>query len=351
MTTALRTRQKALATLGIPLDLEPMEAKLVSELPKDGAWQYEPKWDGFRCLAFRAGGAVDIKAKSGKSLARFFPEVHQNLQALAANAFVLDGELVIPVGGGLSFDALQMRLHPAESRIARLAVETPATFIVFDCLLRKAGQSLLAKPFEERRAALEEFFDGVEDHSGLSITPFTREQRKAKRWLANRQASVDGVVAKRLALPYQPGERAMLKIKNLRTADCVVGGFRYETGRKLIGSLLLGLYDDKGLLHHVGFTSALADSEKPALTKRLEKLVAPPGFTGDAPGGPSRWSTARSAEWKPLRPTLVVEVRYDHVTGNRFRHGTGLVRWRPDKAPEQCTFEQLPGAVPAMELQ
>jgi ATP-dependent DNA ligase len=351
MKSAPRTRQGGLAALGIPLDLAPMEAKLVSELPKDAGWQYEPKWDGFRCLAFRAGDEVEIKAKSGKSLSRFFPEVLENLRALAAKAFALDGELVIPVEGGLSFDALQMRLHPAASRIARLSVETPATFIVFDCLLRKPGQSLLAKPFDERRAALEGLFEDLREHSGLSITSCTHELRKAKKWLGDRQASVDGVVAKRLALPYQPGERAMLKIKNLRTADCVVGGFRYESGRKLVGSLLLGLYDDEGLLHHVGFTSALADSEKPALTKRLEKLVAPPGFTGDAPGGPSRWSTARSAEWMPLRPTLVVEVRYDHITGKRFRHGTGLVRWRPDKAREQCTFEQLQGAVPAIELQ
>jgi ATP-dependent DNA ligase len=351
MKSALKTRQGGLAALGIPLDLAPMEAKLVSELPRDAGWQYEPKWDGFRCLAFRAGDEVEIKAKSGKSLSRFFPDVLENLRALSAKTFVLDGELVIPADGGLSFDALQMRLHPAASRIARLAVETPATFIVFDCLLRKAGRSLLQKPLEERRAALEGFFEDLREHSGLSITPFTRELRKAKKWLSDRQVSVDGVVAKRLALPYQPGERAMLKIKNLRTADCVVGGFRYESGRKLVGSLLLGLYDDEGLLHHVGFTSALADSEKSALTKRLEKLVAPPGFTGDAPGGPSRWSTARSAEWKPLRPALVVEVRYDHITGNRFRHGTGLVRWRPDKAPEQCTFEQLPSNVPAIQLQ
>jgi len=328
-----------------------MEAKLVSDLPKDAGWQYEPKWDGFRCLAFRAGEEVEIKAKSGKSLSRFFPEVLQNLRALAAKTFVLDGELVIPIDGGLSFDALQMRLHPAQSRINRLAVETPATFIVFDCLLRKAGQSLLAKPFQERRTVLEGLFEAIGDHTGLSMTPLTRDLRKAKKWLSDRQVSVDGVVAKRLALPYQPGERAMLKIKNLRTADCVVGGFRYETGRKRVGSLLLGLYDDEGLLHHVGFTSALADSEKPALTKRLEKLVAAPGFTGDATGGPSRWSTARPAEWQPLRPKLVVEVRYDHVTGNRFRHGTSLVRWRPDKAPDQCTFEQLPHVAAAIELQ
>jgi ATP-dependent DNA ligase len=250
-----------------------------------------------------------------------------------------------------SFDALQMRLHPAASRIEKLSKATPATFIVFDCLLRKARQSLLLEAFEQRRAALEALFEDVIEEAGLTITPFTRDMRKAEKWLNDRQVSVDGVVAKRLDLPYQAGERAMLKVKRLRTADCVVGGFRYETGRKLVGSLLLGLYDKDGLLHHVGFTSALADTEKPALTKRLEKLVAPPGFTGDAPGGPSRWSTARSAEWQPLRTKLVVEVRYDHVTGNRFRHGTGLVRWRPDKAPGQCTFEQLPAAVPTIGLQ
>jgi ATP-dependent DNA ligase len=351
MKSALRAPQAGFAALGIPLDLAPMEAKLVSELPTDAGWQYEPKWDGFRCLAFRAGDEVEIKAKSGKSLSRFFPEVLGNLRAFSVKTFVLDGELVIPVKGVLSFDALQMRLHPAESRITRLSAETPATFIVFDCLLRKPGQPLLAKPFEERRTALEAFFEGAGKHSGLSLTPYTRELRKAKKWLSDRGVSVDGVVAKRLALPYQPGERAMLKIKNLRTADCVVGGFRYETGRKMVGSLLLGLYDNEKLLHHVGFTSALADTEKPTLTKRLEKLVAPPGFTGNAPGGPSRWSTARSAEWQPLRPKLVVEVRYDHINGNRFRHGTGLVRWRPDKAPKQCTFEQLRGAAPAIKLQ
>ena len=340
----------SLTTLGVPLGLAPMEAKLVTRLPTDAAWQFEPKWDGFRCLAFRAGDDVEIKGKSGKSLSRFFPEVLQNLKAIARQSFVLDGELVIPVSGVLSFDALQMRLHPADSRIQRLSHETPATFVVFDCLLRKARQSLLQKPFEVRRAALEADFEGIGEDARLTITPFTRDISKAKKWLNDRQISVDGVVAKRLDFPYRPGERAMLKVKRLRTADCVVGGFRYETGRQLVGSLLLGLYDKEGLLHHVGFTSALADTEKPALTKRLEKLVAPPGFTGDAPGGPSRWSTARSADWKPLRAKLVVEVRYDHVTGNRFRHGTMLMRWRPDKAPAQCTFEQLPAAVPAIAL-
>jgi ATP-dependent DNA ligase len=241
----------------------------------------------------------------------------------------------------MSFDALQMRLHPAASRIERLAGETPATFVAFDCLQGQPRASLLDKPFLHRRKALEAFFARVGERDDLTLTRFTRDHRTAKRWLDRPRASLDGVVAKRLDLAYQPGERAMLKVKCLRTADCVVGGFRYETGRRLVGSLLLGLYDEQGRLNHVGFTSGIPNSEKTALTKRLEKLIAPPGFTGDAPGGPSRWSTERSAAWEPLRPTLVVEVRYDHVTGGRFRHGTKLVRWRPDKAPSQCTMEQL----------
>jgi ATP-dependent DNA ligase len=331
--------KSALAELGVPLTLAPMEAMLAPELPKEPGWQFEPKWDGFRCLAFRAGRDVEIKAKSGKSLSRFFPEALDNLRALPAKQFVLDGELVIPVEGELSFDALQMRLHPAESRIRRLAQETPATFVAFDCLLRKARQPLLDRPFQERRSALEAFL--ARDRNGIALTPFTRDLRKARSWLARRQLALDGVIAKRLDMPYRPGEREMLKVKRLRTADCVVGGFRYGSGERRVGSLLLGLYDDAGLLHHVGFTSAISDKDKPALTARLEKLIAPPGFTGDAPGGPSRWSTERSAEWQPLRPKLVVEVRYDHVTGDRFRHGTRLVRWRPDKSPRQCTFDQL----------
>jgi ATP-dependent DNA ligase len=316
---------------------------LVRDLPRDAeGWQFEPKWDGFRCLAFRAGSELEIKAKSGKSLSRFFPEVLANLRELSHGSFVLDGELVIPFDGGFAFDALQMRLHPAQSRINRLAQERPATLMAFDCLLTTPGQPLLDRPFVQRRQALEGFFDDIGKAHGLALTPFTRDLRKARRWLSGSQASLDGVVAKQLDLPYRPGERAMLKIKRRRTADCVVGGFRYESKRRRVGSLLLGLYDKFGLLQHVGFTSALADIDKRALTERLEKLVAPPGFTGAAPGGPSRWSTERSAEWQPLQPTLVVEVEYDPVTGDRFRHGTRLVRWRPDKAPHQCTFDQLP---------
>lgn len=327
--------------LSIDSDIAPMEARLVEKLPRETGWQFEPKWDGFRCLAFREGLEVELKAKSGKSLNRFFPDVVEAMLALPQRQFVLDGELMIAAEGGFSFDALQMRLHPAASRVAKLAREQTATFVAFDCLLSSRGRSLLAEPFLRRREVLEAFVARAGESDALALTPFTRDVKQAERWLDSIKAQTDGVVAKQLDLPYEPGERAMLKVKRLRTADCVVGGFRYESGSRLVGSLLLGLYDDEGLLHHVGFTSAISASEKPSLTKRLEKLIAPPGFTGDAPGGPSRWSTDRTAAWEPLKPKLVVEIRYDHVTGDRFRHGTKLIRWRPDKAPRQCTMEQL----------
>jgi ATP-dependent DNA ligase len=228
--------------------------------------------------------------------------------------------------------------------VRKLSTEHPATFIAFDRLLSARGRSLLGVAFEERHAALEALFARIGESEAMTPTPFTRDLKQAERWLRGAQVQTDGVVAKRLDMIYTPGERAMLKVKRMRTADCVVGGFRYETGRKVVGSLLLGLYDENGKLHHVGFTSSLSTAEKPELTRRLEKLIAPPGFTGDAPGGPSRWSTERSAEWQPLKPKLVVEVRYDHVSSGRFRHGTRLLRWRPDKAPRQCTFEQLEGS-------
>jgi len=331
--------------------LVPMEARLVDTLPAGEGWQYEPKWDGFRCLAFRDGADVTLKAKSGKSLSRFFPEVVANLKALRTRCLLIDGELLIREGKDFSFDALQMRLHPAESRIKRLAADAPATLVAFDCL-RTAGKDVSHSPFSKRRAALERFFESIDDVAGLALTPFTRELAIARGWLGHRRVALDGVVAKRLDLPYLPGERAMLKIKKKRTADCVVGGFRYETRGRHVGSLLLGLYDKDGLLHHVGFTSSLSDRDKPALTARLEKLISSPGFTGDAPGGFSRWSNDRSADWRPLRSKLVVEVAYDHITGRRFRHGTRLLRWRPDKAPRQCTFEQLapPAATSLFDL-
>ncbi len=330
-----------LKRLAVPVGIEPMEAKRVGELPEDPGWQFEPKWDGFRCLAFRAGSAVDLRAKSGKPLARYFPEVVAMLAALKPNPFVIDGELAIPLDGTLSFDALQMRVHPAESRIKRLSVETPAILILFDMLLDPAGKSLIEQPLVKRRAALEGFFKAAGKIEGLKLSPYTKDRNEAERWLGDAREALDGVVAKRSDGPYIPGARAMLKVKRLRTADCVVGGFRYETGGDQVGSLLLGLYNNDGELDHVGFTATISNAERPALTKVLEALIAPPGFTGKAPGGPSRWSTERTGEWEPVKPKLVVEVRYDHVTGGRFRHGTKLLRFRPDKAPRQCTFEQI----------
>ena len=336
-----KTGSTGLASLPVTPGIETMESKLVDALPEEPGWQYEPKWDGFRCLAFRAGDEVELRAKSGKPLSRYFPEMIAALRALPVDRFVIDGELAIPQDDTLSFDALQMRLHPAESRIRKLSVETPAIFILFDCLMTPGGESLVDAPFTKRRAALERFYASLGDPGPLRLTPFTRSVEQAKLWLGEAGGSLDGVIAKRLDGPYIPGERAMRKVKRLRTSDCVVGGFRYEQGGTGVGSLLLGLYNRAGKLDHVGFTSTIRNVERKALTKRLEALAGGPGFTGNAPGGPSRWSTERSAKWTPLKPKLVVEVCYDHVTGDRFRHGTRLLRWRPDKSPAQCTFEQI----------
>ena len=322
--------------------LAPMEARLVDVLPSGPGWQFEPKWDGFRCLASRKGRRIEMAAKSGKTLARYFPEMVEQVAALKVrnDSFVLDGELAIPVGSTLDFEALQMRLHPAESRIRTLSRETPAIFIVFDLLIAPGGVSLIEQPLVERRAALESFFAAL-GSSSLRLSPYTRQRSTAEVWLGRAAGALDGVVAKRLDEPYIMGERGWLKIKRLRSADCVVGGFRYATDSTLVGSLLLGLYDDDGILHHVGFTSGISNEVRPALTRKLEALRGGAGFTGNAPGGPSRWSTERSGQWEALKPKLVAEVQYDHVTGNRFRHGTRFLRWRPDKAPLQCTFDQL----------
>jgi ATP-dependent DNA ligase len=319
----------------------PIEARLVNELPRGPGWQFEPKWDGFRCLAFKDGVKVELQAKSGKSLSRFFPEIVASIARAPFKRFTIDGELLIEIGGTSSFEALQMRLHPAASRIARLSSENPATFIAFDFVRNTNGRSIANASFETRQRALEDLISGLSGEERIKLTRSTTDRRVALRWLNGGLRGTDGVVAKRLDLPYIPGERSMLKIKRIRTADCVVGGFRYEAASKVVGSLLLGLFDNAGKLHHVGFTSALSNAEKPKLTKVLEKLIAPPGFTGDAPGAPSRWSTARSTEWQPLKPKLVAEVGYDHVTGRRFRHGTRFIRWRPDKSPEQCTLTQI----------
>jgi ATP-dependent DNA ligase len=327
----------------------PMEALLAAELPKGEGWQYEPKWDGFRCLARRDGAQVALTSKSGKPLARYFPEVVEMLLATKDSSFLLDGELIIPVGDVLSFDALQLRLHPAESRVRRLAKETPAELMVFD-LLELGGKSLAGERLIDRRTALEKFM-ARNRVPGLLLSPMTRDLDVALKWLERSGGALDGVVAKRGGQEYRPAERAMVKVKQQRTADCVVGGFRYAEKKREVGSLLLGLYDDQGLLNHVGFTSALKAEDRPALTKKLESLIEPPGFTGSAPGGPSRWNTERTGQWEPLKPVLVVEVRYDQVTGRRFRHGTGFIRWRPDKDPKQCTFDQLAPELRPSELE
>jgi len=316
-----------------------MEALLAAELPEGDGWQYEPKWDGFRCIARRDGDTTEMISRSGKPLGRYFPEVIEILAQVKEKKFVLDGELIIPSEDRLDFEALQMRLHPAESRVRKLAKETPALFMLFDVLL-VGVKSFDDQPLSTRREALEKFFK-LNAVDGLLLSPATADRDVALGWLERSGGALDGVIAKRRGQPYRFGERAMVKVKQLRTADCVVGGFRYAEKKREVGSLLLGLYDEEGLLHHVGFTSAIAAKERPALTKELEALIKPPGFTGNAPGGPSRWNTERTGQWQPLKPRLVVEVRYDQVTGRRFRHGTALLRWRPDKAPKQCTFEQL----------
>jgi ATP-dependent DNA ligase len=325
-----------------------MEAVLAAELPAGKGWQYEPKWDGFRCLARREGDDVQLISKSGKPLGRYFPEMVEVLARLKQDRFLLDGELIITAGDVLSFDALQLRLHPAESRVRKLAAESPADLMLFD-LLSLRGEDFSHRPLSERRSALEKFHAST-DQPQLKLSPATRERDLAIGWLERSGGALDGVIAKRRDQPYKSGERAMVKVKPERTADCVVGGFRYGEKHDFVGSLLLGLYDSRGLLNHVGFTSAIPANEREQLTKELEKLIEPPGFTGDAPGGPSRWRTARSGQWKPLRPELVVEVKYDQVTAGRFRHGTSIVRWRPDKDPKQCTYDQLKPELRPSEL-
>jgi ATP-dependent DNA ligase len=340
-------RRKAAIKPARSAPLAAMEARSVDAVPRGGEWQYEPKWDGFRCLLWRSGAKVVLRSKSGEDLTRYFPELVDAALRLRATAFLLDGEIVVPHGKTFSFDDLLQRIHPAASRVTKLSLETPALYLAFDLLATAQDKKLSAQPLGKRRPALETFAKlQFKSNPTFHLSQATTSFVTARKWLAQAGGGCDGVMAKRLDLPYQPGSRdGMQKIKNFRSADCVVGGFRYATnklgGEKVVGSLLLGLYDDSGLLHHVGFSSAIKREEKPALTAKLEALIAKPGFTGNAPGGPSRWSTERSAQWCPLRPKLVVEVSYDHFSGERFRHGTSILRWRPDKVPKQCTFDQL----------
>lgn len=332
-----------------PIDLPirppfpPAEAKSVDEIPTGPNWLYEPKWDGFRCLAFRKDKQVLLQSKAGQPLGRYFPELVSGLEKLPQEQFVLDGEIVIFHDDVLSFDDLLLRIHPAESRIRKLSAESPATLMCFDLLVDADGKKLTDLPLRERRQHLEQFFRKRPNTGMVRLSPVSADRAQAERWMQELAAmGADGIIAKRADEPYRSGERtAMVKIKRIRTADCVVGGFRYAEKGGGIGSLLLGLYNDEGLLDHVGFTSSFNAEQRQELKNMVEPLIVSPGFTGHAPGGPSRWSTKRSTEWQPLSPKLVCEVQYDHFSGSRFRHGTKFLRWRPEKKPKQCTFEQV----------
>jgi ATP-dependent DNA ligase len=322
--------------------IEPMETRQVQSIPISGSWLYEPKWDGFRCIAFRSGDAVELESKSGQSLTRYFPEVVETLGGLAAQRFVIDGELFIESGASFDFDALLQRIHPAASRVTRLAKETPAKYAVFDLLVDDKKKPWYECELRERRPALEAFAKKYfVRKSGIAISPATPDVELARSWLAGDAARLDGVIAKRLDAAYAFGSRdAVVKIKRRYTADCVVGGFR-ETKDGAIASLLLGLYDGD-TLDHVGFVGSMPAELRKKAGELLRPIVGPPGFTGSAPGGPSRWRKGEAeAQWFPVKPKIVVEVAFDHVTGRRFRHGARFLRWRPDKAPRQCTIDQL----------
>jgi ATP-dependent DNA ligase len=349
----------------------PAEAKAVKEIPRGSGWLYEPKWDGFRCLAFRSGDEIILQSKAGQPLARYFPEVVETLRRLPALKFVLDGELVIRGNAGLDFDALLQRIHPAESRIKKLSQQTPATYLVFDLLVDPRGKRLTSDPLSARRMALQEFANANFRHeqaanensrAGIQLSPATSDLAKAQEWIQQGAArGLDGVVAKRLDCEYTSGERTgMVKVKRIRTADCVVGGFRWAQKGGEVGSLLLGLYNDRGELDHIGFSSSFSKEERRKLKSILTPLIAKEssdnlgheaGFTGKAPGGPSRWAREdRNTEWFPLKHKLVGEFQYDHFSGGRFRHGTKFLRWRPDKDPHQCGMEQVEPATSANAL-
>ncbi len=377
---------QAFPKLNLPLQppYPPAEAKSVSSLPHESGWLYEPKWDGFRCLAFRHGDEVVLQSKAGQPLGRYFPEIVAAVLALPARKFVLDGEIVIRSGAGLDFDALLQRIHPAASRIQRLSQETPSTYMVFDLIVDSKGRSLADRPLSARRMALQEFAaENIEvepdrkyghkadprtlNSQRIMLSPASSDFATAEKWMREGAASGwDGVVAKRLDCEYMSGERTgMVKIKRIRTADCVVGGFRWarakasadddkesKAGSKSadsqkrpteeIGSLLLGLYNKNGELDHIGFSSSFTREDRKKLKSILKPFMGGEGFSGKAPGGPSRWTRdARDTEWFPLKPKLVGEFQYDHFSGGRFRHGTKFLRWRPEKNPEQCTMEQI----------
>jgi ATP-dependent DNA ligase len=331
-----------------------MLAKLAAELPPGDGFLYEPKWDGFRAIVFRGGSDVFIQSRDLRPLDRYFPELHAALRTGLPDGSVVDGEIVIATPRGLDFDALQMRLHPAASRVARLAQETPASFVAFDAIAA-GGEDLRGAPQSERRTRLEKLL--ARCRPPLYLTPMTRDTGQASEWLSHFEgAGLDGVIAKPLRGTYQPGKRAMIKVKHARTAECVVAGFRWHKAGKgtLVGSLLLGLYDDQGHLHHVGVTSSFTMAARQQLAGELAPLrgraladhpwrewAAIDGETTRMPGGQSRWSAGKDLSWEPLRIERVCEVKYDHMQGPRFRHAATFQRWRPDKRPVDCRYDQL----------
>ena len=338
--------------------IEPMLARVAEEIPPEGGFLYEPKWDGFRAIVFRAQDDVFIQSRDLRPFDRYFPDLHALFLAALPPGCVVDGEIVIATRNGLDFDALQMRLHPAASRVAKLAAETPASFVAFD-VLAVAGRSVMDEPMAERRRLIEGLL--AKSKPPLHLTPATGERKVALQWLQRFEgAGLDGVIAKPAGLPYQPGKRAMIKVKHVRTADCVVAGFRWhKEGEGVVGSLLLGLYDDRGVLQHVGVTSAFTMARRRELAAELEPLrknamakhpwrdwAGAGAETSRMPGAQSRWSAGKSLEWEALRIERVCEVKYDHLQGDRFRHAAIFLRWRPDKPPRECTYEQLEVTAP-----
>jgi ATP-dependent DNA ligase len=319
----------------------PMEAKRVDRIPAGDGWQFEPKWDGFRAIVFSDRDEVYIQSKAGQPLARYFPEIVEAFRSLKAKDFVVDGEIVIPIDGRPSFDDLLLRLHPAESRVRKLAEASPAHFYAFDLLVAK-GKALHQLPIEQRRAKLEAFFKTIR-HPLLKLSPATTDRKVANDWFKKFSSlGLDGIMAKRLGEPYHSGDReGMVKVKHLKTADCVVGGFRYGQGTKTVASLLLGLYDEEERLVYIGHTSSIKKEERAELTKRLKAFRGENPFEVRVPGGPSRWATERTGQWEPLRPELVCEVEYDYFSQGRFRHGSKFLRWRPEKKPKQCRMDQV----------
>ena len=339
--------------------IEPMLAKIADELPPGDGFLFEPKWDGFRAIVFRHGNEVNIQSRDLRPFNRYFPELESALAKVLPKGCVIDGEIVVVTGSGLDFDALQQRLHPAASRVAKLAKETPSAFVAFD-LLAAGGKSIMELPQSQRRLRLERLLGQAA--KPVYLTPATRDRALAVQWLEQFEgAGLDGVIAKPESAPYQPGKRTMLKIKHVRTADCVVAGFRwYRDTQDAIGSLLLGLYDDAGVLHHVGVTSSFTMAVRRQLAGELaplrkDALKGHPwrdwASVGDdsatrMPGGQSRWSAGKDLSWEAVRPERVCEVKYDHLQGDRFRHAAVFVRWRPDKPPGDCRYDQLEVATP-----